>query len=426
MSLADYLPRLVDAELTDLLSALPAVAIEGAKAVGKTRTAERMAATVFSLASRNVALDVEAGPEVISRAAQPVLVDEWQRLPWIWDEIRQWVDRDPNPGRFILTASAAPRGARVHSGAGRIVTIRMRPLSLVERGLDQPTVSLADLLSGQVSEVRGESGLALSDYVREIVGSGFPAIRAVPADYRARALDGYIEAVVAKEFPEQGLMVRKPESLLSWLRAYALATGSTAQYTTILDAATPGSGDKPSKSQTLVYRDTLASLWLIDPIAAWDPFGFGLEAPLTKSPKHYLADPALAARLLGLTEESVFAATEPEPVGIQGGSVLGRLFEALVALNLQVYAAAARARLGHLRTVSGQREVDFIAQRGNSLVALEVKLAPTPSDADVRHLNWLQDELPGQVKAKVCVTTGPRAYTRPDGVHVVPAVLLGP
>ncbi|MDR2567581.1 MAG: DUF4143 domain-containing protein [Bifidobacteriaceae bacterium] len=416
----------MDADLAEMLAALPAVALEGAKAVGKTRTAERVARSVFALASRNVLLNVEADPAAVAAAAEPVLLDEWQRAPWIWDEVRQWVDQEPRPGRFVLTGSSAPRGARIHSGAGRILPIRMRPLSLAER-LEGGGVSLGRLLGdGEASPVAGESKLRLADYVDEILRSGFPAIRDLPVHARDRALDGYLEAVVAKEFPEQGLTVRKPQLLRGWMRAYALASGSTASYTTILDAATWGVGDKPSKAQTLAYRDTLASLWLVDPVPAWDAAGTGLATPLVKASKHYLADPALAARLADMTSNTLFAGPGPDPLGLQGGSLLGRLFESLVALSLQTYAAACGAKLFHLRTVSGHREVDFVVQRGRSIVALEVKLAAAALDKDVRHLNWLESALPGQVAAKVCVTTGPRAYTRPDGVHVVPAALLRP
>jgi predicted AAA+ superfamily ATPase len=359
-------------------------------------------------------------------AAPPVLIDEWQRLAWVWDEVRQWVDRDPSPGRFILTGSAAPTGTPIHSGAGRILSLRMRPLCLVERGLAEPRASLTGLLGGSVQHVTGTTDITVADYVHEIAASGLPGIRGLSALGRQRQLDGYLGAVVAKEVPEQGLMVRRPAAMTAWLRAYALATGGTASYTTILDAATPGSGNKPSKSTTLTYRDALAGLWLTDPVPAWVPVLGRIEAPLAKAPKHFLADPALAVRLLGLSEADLLPGPGPHPLGPQAGTLLGRLFEALIAQSLHTYAAVTSSELSHLRTANGAHEVDFVVTQGADIVGIEVKLATAVTSDDVRHLNWLESHYHGGRVTKVCLTTGSQALTRSDGVHVIPAALLGP
>jgi predicted AAA+ superfamily ATPase len=412
--------------LAELLRELPAVALEGAKAVGKTRTAERLSKTVFPFASIGVAQNAAAGPTVVRDAPPPVLIDEWQRGPWIWDEVRQWVDRDPAPGRFILTGSAAPVGTPIHSGAGRIVPLRMRPMSLAERNLAEPVIGLGDLLAGQGDSIGGATGVGLRDYVEEITASGFPGIRSLGSRARKYELDGYVEAVVTREFNDQGHPVRRPEALLAWLRAYALATASTAAYTAIVDAATPGQGDKPSKSATAAYRDTLSSLWLLDDVSAWNPVFSGLQTPLARSPKHFLADPALAARLLRLTGETLVAGSRLQPTGPQAGSLLGRMFEALVALSLKTYAQANDAELFHLRTANTGHEVDFIVERGTDIVAIEVKLAQFASEHDVRHLEWLARRLPDRHVERVVLTTGQQAFTRSDGIHVMPAVLLGP
>jgi uncharacterized protein len=108
------------------------------------------------------------------------------------------------------------------------------------------------------------------------------------------------------------------------------------------------------------------------------------------------------------------------------GPLLGKLFESLVTLSVRVYAQSAEAHVGHLRTWSGEREVDLIVQRGNDIVAIEVKLGQTANDDDVRHLQWLRRELGEMVRDLVVVTTGQAAYRRPDGVAVIPAALLGP
>lgn len=109
-----------------------------------------------------------ADPEVLLRAPKPVLVDEWQLVPEVWDVVRRSVDADPTPKQFLLTGSATVRpGASAHSGAGRIVRLRMRPMTFAERGIEPPTVSLQDLLAGDRPAVEGETAVLLEDYVEE-------------------------------------------------------------------------------------------------------------------------------------------------------------------------------------------------------------------------------------------------------------------
>ena len=431
-----YRRRVVDSELDDLFPVLPALSLDGPKGVGKTATASRRAGTVLPL-------DDPATAEAFEASAQPlavlpagtVVIDEWQRVPRSWDLVRRAVDEGAAPGRFLLTGSAVPRGARIHSGAGRIVGLRMRPLSLAERDLGPPTVSMRALLrSGRgedgvmttLPDIVGHTDVNLADYVREIAGSGFPGIRPLAERARRAQLDGYVERIVSREFAELGVRVRRPETLRGWLRAYAAATSSTAAYSTILDAATPGQTDKPAKETTMIYRDVLEQLWLLDQVPAWLPVGREF-ARLGAAPKHFLADPALACRLLDLSEQDLIGGHGAIPLGPQEGTMLGRLFEALVALSLQVYAQANEARVGHFRTRNGDHEVDFIVEQGpRRLLAVEVKLARTVSDADVKHLLWLKHQLGDDLVDMVVITTGDTAYRRRDGVAVVPAALLGP
>ena len=130
-----YTRRTVDDELDGLLAELPAVAIEGPRGVGKTATAEQRAKTTVYLDDPAQRAVLEADPGQILAAPPPVLIDEWQKVPAVWDAVRRAVDRGSEPGRFILTGSASPVSAPSHSGAGRIVTLRMRPMTLAERGV---------------------------------------------------------------------------------------------------------------------------------------------------------------------------------------------------------------------------------------------------------------------------------------------------
>ena len=142
-------------------------------------------------------------PRRLSRLAKPLLIDEWQHCPPVWDRVRHDVDAGAASGSYILAGSSFPSEAPKHSGAGRIVTLRMRPLSLAERQLAEPTVSLAALLDG-TSDIDGDCDLTLEDYTDEITTSGFPGIRPLPPEVRRDALDGYLTAVVERDFVDAG------------------------------------------------------------------------------------------------------------------------------------------------------------------------------------------------------------------------------
>ncbi len=426
MTPTDYVHRVVDAELDALVPVLPAIALEGAKAVGKTATAERRAATVYAMDRPGAREIAAADPDRLVSGTPPILIDEWQRFPLSWDLVRRAVDREPVPGHFLLTGSATPRDPGTHSGAGRIVRIRMRPLALAERGGAEPTVSLAGLLAGGRAAIGGATKVSVSDYAREICASGFPGLRGVPERAARALLDGYLDQIVDRDFPDMNHAVRNPATLRAWMAAYAAATATTATYDAIRDAATAGDADKPARVTTQVYRDILERLWILDPVPAWLPTRNHLRR-LASGPKHHLADPALAARLLGADQGALLDAEPAGPLATRNATLLGQLFESLIALNLRVYAQGAEARVRHLRTHSGQHEIDFIIERGDHRVlAVEVKLAYNVNDHDTRHLQWLAQQAGDELIDAIIVTTGAEAYRRTDGVGVVPAALLGP
>ncbi|MFC8730900.1 ATP-binding protein [Luteimicrobium sp. NPDC057192] len=420
-----YVHRLSDVALDSLLTGLPAIAIQGAKGVGKTVTARRRS-------DRTVRFDVAQERDAFAAGAFDLsprgttLLDEWQLYPPCWDQVRRAVDDGAPAGSFILAGSTAPPGARIHSGAGRIVTLRMRPLSIVERGLADPAIGISDLFASDgTTAIQAETDVDLDRYVDEIFTSGFPGVRDLTDEARDAWLDGYLSHTVEKEFVEQGTSVRRPGSLRAWLTAYAAATASTATYSRILDAATAGVSTKPARDTTVVYRDVLTRTFVLDPVEPWIPVYNPLKR-LTQAPKHFLADPALAVRLLGLHRDDVRAGRDTGRLDPRSGSMLGPLFEHLVAQSVLAYAATTGSRVGHLRQQDGRHEVDLIVERGRRVVAIEVKLAAAVDDHDVRHLLWLRDQLGDDLADAIVVTTGSHAYRRRDGVAVVPAALLGP
>lgn len=420
-----YRRRIVDDELDELAPRLAALALEGPKAVGKTETALRRSATVYRLDDPAVAEIARADPSRVVVGARPVLIDEWQRFPPTWDVVRRAVDADSTGGQFLLTGSATPPGAPTHSGAGRIATLRMRPLSLAERDLGPVSVRLADLLSGSRPQLHGESTLRVADYAYEVVASGFPGLRGLSGRALRSALDGYLHRIVEHDIDELGARVRNPGALRRWMTAYAAATSSTAAFETIRDAAS-AADSTPARSTTIPYRRILEQLWIIEDLPAWSASRNRLRR-LGESPRHHLADPALAARLLGVDADALLDGADPSHLVPRDGSLLGALFESLVALSVRVYGQADEATVSHLRTRGGEHEVDLIVERSDGrVVALEVKLSRSVSDTDVRHLTWLASQLGTDLLDAAVITTGPEAYRRGDGIAVIPAGLLGP
>jgi hypothetical protein len=298
-------------------------------------------------------------------------------------------------------------------------------MSFPERGVEEPTVSFAELLAGG-APVAGRTDVGVSVYADEILASGFPGIRDAAPAARVPLLDSYIDRVVDRHLAEAGAEVRRPAALRAWLAAYAAATASTASYGAMLDAATPGEVDKPGRRTGAAYREHLERIWVIEPVPAWLP-AFASLRRLGQAPKHHLADPALAARLLGVGKQALIGGTADPLLGA-GRTFLGALFESLVTQTVRVLAQASGARVSHMRIDGGAREIDLIVERDDlRVLAVEVKLSVDVGPKDVRHLNWLAQQLPDRVVDRVVIYAGQFARRRAsDSVALVPLALLGP
>ncbi len=415
-----YRRRVIDAELDELLLALPAISLEGIKGVGKTTTALARARTVRHLDAADVRELLGADPQRVVSGPPPVLLDEWTEWPRAWDLVRHAVDDGAVPGTFLLTGSATPV-ARIHSGAGRIIPLRMRPMTLPERDVSQPTVRLADLLLG-TEAVHGDTDLTLDDLIELICRSGLPGAPSIGGWRAVQAfLDGYLTRLFDHEIEAVGGSRRQTVLIRQWATAYAAATATTSSYEKLRDAASPGEADKPARETAAGYRELLTRLWFLDPVDAWLPTGSPLKR-IGQAPKHFLADPAFAARLLRFTPDRLRREAE------RHATVLGQLWESMVASSVRVFAQRHMADVRHLRTQGGEHEIDLIVEGDDGrIIAIEVKLQAPVEAHEVRHLQWLRDRLgDDRVASLVVVTAGQHAYTRSDGVHVVPLALLGP
>jgi predicted AAA+ superfamily ATPase len=424
--LIPYQRRVVDDEIDELFTGLAALALEGPKGVGKTRTALQRAKTVHRLDEPAELAVAIAEPARLLDGQRPVLIDEWHRLREVWDLVRRAVDEGAPPGSFLLTGSALPDPPPTHSGAGRIVSVRMRPLALSER-LQSASVSLSKLLDGARQPVTGTTDIALDDYTEEVLSSGLPGVRPLTGRARRSQLSGYVDRVVDRDIRDDaGVVIRNPAALRRWMAAYGAASSTTTSFEKVRDAASAGNERKSSRLTTEAYRDALTRLWILDDVPAWIPSNNRLNE-LGQSPKHQLADPAFAAALLGIQASTLLAGQSAGPAITRDGTLLGALFESLTTLSVRVYAAHSEAQVKHLRTARGRREIDLIVERADGRVlAIEIKLARTVSDGDAKHLRWLKEKLGDRVLDQVIVTTGPTAYRREDGIAVVPLALLGP
>jgi predicted AAA+ superfamily ATPase len=422
----NYLRRVVEHELDELMPGVAAISIEGPKAVGKTATALRRSTTVFRLDDPAQLEVVVAKPERLVASPPTTLIDEWPRYRPSWDLVRRAVDEDRTGGRFLLTGSASEDATSLHSGAGRIVTLRMRPMTLVERGVGMPTVSLAGLLVG-TEAVEGTTDVGLEEYVGEILASGFPGLRGQSQRVVRAELDGYVSRIVEKDFAMMGRPIRNPAALRRWMTAYAAATSTTASAETIRRAAGEADAPPPSRPTTIPYDHILRNLWVVDPLPAWYPARKSALSRVVGQEKHHLADPALAARLLNASADALLAGREVGPSIPRTGTLLGSLFESLAALSVRVFAQAAEARVYHYRTKRGEREIDLIVEGSDlRVLPIEVKLAATVDEGAGGALKALKSDLGDDVIDLVILTTGSEAYRRKDGIAVVPLALLGP
>jgi len=179
---------------------------------------------------------VAADPLIITSDERPVLLDAWQRLPTVWDVVRRSVDADASGGQYLLTGSAPTQGT--HSGAGRIVSVRMRPLVLGERRDLSPTVSLSALLAGVDDVVTGSTPVGLTDSVGEIVAGGFPGLRHLEGRALTAQLDGYLSRIVTRDS-------LSPASSCAARRRSLVGCGPTRQPRRLLQRGRPSETPPP-------------------------------------------------------------------------------------------------------------------------------------------------------------------------------------
>ena len=421
-----YEKRLIDSILKEYVDELPAILLEGAKAVGKTETCKQLASTEYRMDNAAQRELLQNNPDIILQNAKPVLIDEWQLAPSLWSYVRHAVDDGLPNGSVLFTGSSIRVNSRIHSGAGRIIRLKLRPYSVEERNLSDSYIRIEDLFNfDSKATVNGETDKTLVDYLDEIYRSGFPGIRNKPERIRKVLLKSYVTNIAEHEFEENGFKILNPHSLLAWMRIYAASIGTETKQSTLINAAT-ASDAIPSAPTVSKYREALEILDITDEVQPFLPMG-KIYGNLAKGTKHFMLDPAIALSLLGVEKDELIDYQVPKYVSKFHQTLTGQLIESFVYQSLVVYADANDAQLSYYRNSRGTREIDFILQKGHRLILFEVKINPDVKDSYVRHLNWFEDEIGDEFKVtKVLLNTGRYAYTRrEDHVHVIPLALLG-
>ena len=415
----DYRPRVADAELRHLMGFMGAVLIEGPKAVGKTVTASQVARTTFRLDTDRAALAaLETHPDLLFASPTPILFDEWQEAQEIWNHVRRAVDDHREKGLYVLTGSSRPRdNARLHSGAGRIGRLRMRPMSLFESGHSSGAVGLAAILSGE-EPAGAPVALTVPDLIERVVVGGWPEAMVLPERDARAWLAGYNRTIAEVDVPELGTR-RNPGNIARLLASLGRAAGTVLNRTQV--AVDIGGQSGPIDDQTVVnYLDALDRLMLIEPLPAWQPH-LRSRARLRTSPVHHFVDPSLGTAALGVGSAELLADL----------NAAGLHFESLVMRDLRVYSQPLGATLSSWRDTRENKEVDAVLELPDGRWAgVEVKLGEAQADAAAEALLYMagkvDTEKHGQPVALIAITGGRFAYRRPDGVTVVPITALGP
>ena len=422
MEIKNYKPRIIDNMIDEYLKAFGAVCIEGAKWCGKTWSSIYHSNSSIMIGNpegnfQNKKL-AETAPNIVLEGEKPRLIDEWQEVPRLWDAVRYEVDKTAEKGQFILTGSATPNHKGIlHSGAGRIGKLRMRPMSLYESGDSTGDVSLQDLCNGNMKEkLTGE--VDLRKIIEFIIRGGWPGNLNVPIERAGLLPESYIDAILDDDVYRIDGVKRDSNKMKLLLRSLARNESTTVTNKTLKRDIKEIDDEDIDIDTVASYLDIFTRLFILD---NQKPFAENIRSSVKvkQSEKRHFVDPSLPCSLLKATPEKL----------LNDLNTLGFLFEALCERDLKIYAESFRANLYHYQDYK-DREIDAVVELENGeWCAFEIKLGANQIDEASENLLKIKDEIKkenGKVPKILCVICGlaNAAYKRPDGVYVVPITAL--
>ncbi|MCL2020186.1 MAG: DUF4143 domain-containing protein [Oscillospiraceae bacterium] len=412
-----YHSRFTDKLLAERLKSSGAVLIEGSKGCGKTETAKQQSAEVVRFdADKQVQIKMEVDPKTVLTGKTPLLLDEWQEYPQIWNYVRREVDERKLKGQFILTGSATPDDtARRHSGAGRFSVIKMHPMSFFEKGWSSGEVSLAALMRGE-SPASEDVKFELGELAEKLTIGGWPGLISAGAAEGLRFVSDYMSLIAEVDLSKVSEKRRDPYKVTRLLQSLARNI-STEVSITALSKDTGGSDSDLDNETTAEYLSALERLMATDNLPAWNTH-IRSAAQLRKSPKRHFADPSMAVAALGLSIDKLLADL----------NYFGLLFESLVIRDLKIYAAVNDGKVFHYRD-SRDFEVDAVVEYPDGTWgAFEIKLGIGAVDAAAENLlkfaSKIDTDKTKAPSALTVITGNGFAYKRTDGVNVVPLAVL--
>lgn len=418
-----YIPRLQDEKVERYLRIFGAVEIAGTKWCGKTWCALRHARSIVYV-DENLDL-AAADPSTMLIGDQPHVIDEWQRVPQLWDVVRHEVDKTRGlRGAYILTGSSSPLPADSpnkpqHSGAGRIGRVRMRPMSLSESGDSTRAVSLTKLFEGEFESAEVET--SAEDVAELVCRGGWPEAIDMPADDAQEIAREYLRLFREKTVADQR---KDPETMRRLLFSLARNLGQATIYQTLLKDMADHADDAPSitaESTLASYLELLRDSYLMEEIPGWVPPARSRKRTATK-PKRYLADPALAAAQLGLLPQAL----------LSDWQTCGLLFENLCIRDLEVYAEAQKLAgdvpVRYYRDDSGLEADAIVELADGRWAAFEIKASESKVSQGAESLKRLREKLCGNPQARMrppefmAVITGVSRYAHriEDGIYAIP------
>lgn len=410
-----YLKRIIEAQIERKLKSSGAVLIAGPKFCGKTTTAMRFARSVKKLSTESAINLARMEPQAALEGEKPRLIDEWQAVPQLWDEVRNYVDEHSGFGQFILTGSSTPEDKTQihHSGAGRIVPVKMRPMSLYESRDSSGLVSLKELFEKRDVRVFYENAShSLRKTAFLLCRGGWPQALVSDEEVALDVTSNYYDGLFNFENSDNEKFRNKsPEILKMILRSYARNISTEAPATTIIQDILRSNNRSTFDMKTYdEYMDALKDLYIVEDVLAWNP-NIRSRAAVRSTPTRHFVDTSIACAALHISPEDL----------LNDVNSFGLFFEDMVVRDLTVYSGSLKGEVRHYRDSNGL-ECDAIVHLPNGeWGAVEVKLGGQrlieEGAENLLKIGTLVEKSPSFMM--IVTATGP-LYRRPDGIYVVP------